>query len=44
MADNEFFRFDQEQWYQEFMDAEVSKIVNDTSVHNEFFDLEDVPF
>ena len=44
MANNEFFRFDQEQWYSEFVDAEVSEIMASNIVHDENFDLEDVPF
>jgi hypothetical protein len=44
MADNEFFRLDQEQWYAEWVDAEVSKILDDTNTHNEFFEFDDVPF
>ena len=43
MSDSEFFRFDQEQWYSEFMDAEVSEIMTSNIVHDENFDL-DVPF
>ena len=44
MADNEFFRMDQEQWYQEWVDAEVSQIREDTNTHTEFFEFDDVPF
>lgn len=42
MTDNEFFKLDQEQWYCEFVDTEVSQIVSDTYPHPEKF--EDVPF
>ena len=44
MADNEFFRVDQEQWYQEFVDHEVSEIRQATYAHSEFFEFDDVPF
>jgi hypothetical protein len=44
MADNEFFRMDQEQWYNEFVDAEVSEIRQSTNTHGEFFEFDDVPF
>lgn len=44
MTDNEFFRLDQEQWYQEWVDTEVSEIREDTNPHTEIFELEDVPF
>lgn len=44
MTDNEFFRLDQEQWYQEFVDHEVSEILTDTNTHREFFEFDDVPF
>ena len=44
MAHNEFFRLDQEQWYQEFVDAEVSEIRESTNTHGEFFTFDDVPF
>jgi hypothetical protein len=44
MTDNDFFRMDQEQWYCEFVDAEVSEILADTNAHREFFEFDDVPF
>jgi len=44
MTDNEFFRLDQEQWYSEWVDAEVSEILSDTHTNAEFFTFEDVPF
>ena len=44
MADSEFFRLDQEQWYAEWVDAEVSEILSDTNTHREFFEFDDVPF
>lgn len=44
MSDSEFFRQDQEQWYSEFVDAEVSEIRGDTNTQIEFFEFDDVPF
>ena len=44
MADNDFFRMDQETWYTEFVDAEVSEILQDTIAHREIFEFDDVPF
>ena len=43
MSDNEFFRFDQEAWYTEWVDAEVREIRETTIPHEEIFFL-DVPF
>jgi hypothetical protein len=43
MTDREFFQLDQEQWYQDFVDAEVSEIREDNYPHDEIFFL-DVPF
>ena len=44
MTEHEFYRLDQEQWFHEFVDAEVSKINQDTHTHREFFEFDDVPF
>ena len=44
MATNDFFRMDQEAWYTEFVDAEVSEILTDTNAHGEIFEFDDVPF
>ena len=44
MADKEFFRLDQEQWYSEWVDTEVSEIRGDTNPHGEIFEFDDVPF
>lgn len=44
MTDREFFRLDQEQWYQDFVDTEVSEILTDTDHHREIFEFDDVPF
>ena len=43
MSDNEFFRFDQEAWFEEWVDAEVREIVQDTNPHGEIFEFDDVP-
>jgi hypothetical protein len=44
MSDNEFFRLDQEQWYREYVDTEVSEIREHTNPHTEKFEFDDVPF
>ncbi len=44
MTDREFFQLDQLQWYQDFVDAEVSEIQTDTNPHQEIFEFDDVPF
>ncbi len=44
MTDREFFQLNQEQWYQDFVDAEVSEIQTDTNPHQEIFEFDDVPF
>lgn len=44
METQDFFRLDQEQWYQDFVDQEVSEILQDTYTHREFFEFDDVPF
>ena len=43
MTDREFFQLDQEQWYSEFVDQEVSEMMASTIPHDEIF-LLDVPF
>jgi hypothetical protein len=43
MTDKEFYRFDQEQWYEEFVDCEVREILSDTNAHGEIFEFDDVP-
>lgn len=44
MTDSEFYAQIQEDWFHEFAGAELSDIFVCTDHHNEFFDLEDVPF
>jgi hypothetical protein len=44
MTDSEFFKLDQQQWYQEWVDTEVSEICADTNPQIEFFEFDDVPF
>lgn len=43
MTDNEFFKLDQELWFQEYVESELSKKVSDTDIQIENFFL-DVPF
>lgn len=35
MTDNDFFRQDQQAWYEDFVDAEVSKILEDMHIPEE---------
>lgn len=44
METQDFFRLDQEQWFMDFVDQEVSAIREDTDPHREFFEFDDVPF
>ena len=44
MADKEFYRLNQEQWFEEFVDAEVREIRSDTNAQIEFFEFDDIPF
>jgi hypothetical protein len=44
MADNDFFRMDQEQWYCEFVDFELSQILGDTVPQIDFSEFDDAPF
>jgi len=44
METTDFFRLDQLQWYQDFVDLEVNTIREDTNTHREFFEFDDVPF
>jgi hypothetical protein len=44
MATNEFFTAYQYQPLQEFVDAELREIFQDTSTHAEFFEFDDVPY
>jgi len=43
MTDNEFFKLDQELWFQEYVESELSKNIGDTDIQIENFFL-DVPF
>ena len=43
MTDNEFFKLDQELWFTEYVESELSKKVSDTDIQIENFFL-DVPF
>jgi hypothetical protein len=44
MSDTDFFSLDQEQWFQEFVESELSKNLTAIHVHAEFFEFDDVPF
>lgn len=44
METQDFFRLEQEQWYQDFVDHEVNAILQDTDPQIEFFEFDDVPF
>lgn len=44
MTDREFYRADQEQWFTEFVEQELSQNVQATHTHREFFEFDDVPF
>ena len=44
MTERDFFRLDQAEWFQEFVDTEVSEILQDTDHQIEFFEFDDVPF
>ena len=35
MTDREFFQLDQQQWYEDFVDEEVSKILQDMDIPEE---------
>jgi len=43
-TDNDFFRLDQQQWYAEFVGAELSEMLSDTNPHPQKFEFDDVPF
>lgn len=44
MTTKDFFRMDQLDWFNEFVDAEVSEIREDTDAQIEFFEFDDVPY
>lgn len=41
---SDFFRDDQWQWFQEFVDHEVSEILGSTTTHDEISEFDDLPF
>jgi len=43
MTDTDFFTLNQEQWFQEFVESELSKKVVDTHAQIEIFEFDDVP-
>ena len=44
MSDTDFFALNQEQWFQEYVQAELSKDLTHTCTSVEKFEFEDVPF
>jgi hypothetical protein len=44
MADNQFFKLDQYQWFEDFVDTEVCEILQDINTNPEIFKFEDVKF
>ena len=44
MSDSEFFRETQWQWYSDFVDAELYNEIPTTSMHDEIFEFEPIPF
>jgi hypothetical protein len=43
MTDSEFFKLDQETWFQEFVETQLSKNLPCTNQHIEIFEFDDVP-
>ena len=43
MTDTEFFSLDQEQWFAEFVETELSKNLPAIHVHDNIFEFDDVP-
>lgn len=43
-TERDFFRLDQQEWFQEFVDAELSEMLADTNPHPEKFEFDDIPF
>ena len=43
MTDTDFFTLNQEQWFKEFVETELSKKVADTHAQIEIFEFDDVP-
>ena len=44
MSDNEFFTLNQELWFEEFVQAELSKNFKHTNAPVEKFEFDDIPF
>jgi len=44
MEDTDFFMLNQEQWFQEFVQTELSKNLPNTNQQAEIFEFDDVPF
>ena len=43
MTDADFFSLNQEQWFREFVETELSKNLPAIHVHDKFFEFDDVP-
>ena len=44
MTDREFFIQTQQDWYTEFVDAEVREIREHANTQDNFFEFDDIPF
>jgi hypothetical protein len=44
MSDAQFFQLNQQQWFEDFVDQEVSEIRRDTNAQIEIFEFDDIPF
>jgi hypothetical protein len=42
--EHDFFQQDQQQWFEEFVDAELSEMLTDTNPHPQKFEFDDIPF
>jgi hypothetical protein len=42
-TDNDFFRLDQQQWFEDFVDTELSEMLSDTQDPQKF-EFDDIPF
>lgn len=44
MTDSDFFTLNQEQWFQEYVQSELSKNQTGTRAHIGIFEFDDVPY
>jgi hypothetical protein len=42
--ERDFFQQDQQQWFEEFVDTELSEMFQDTNPHPQKFEFDDIPF